>query len=50
LAWWHFQPQALWPAGVLTRDAELRSIWQAAADNGAAPRVIVASLQKALSE
>jgi len=35
---------------VLTRDAELRLIWEGAPDNGAALRVIVASLQKALAE
>jgi len=35
---------------VLTRDAELRLIWEGAPDKGAALRTFVASLQKALAE
>jgi hypothetical protein len=35
---------------VLTRDAELRLIWDGAPDKGAALRTFVASLQKALAE
>jgi hypothetical protein len=35
---------------VLTRDAELRLIWDDAPDNGAALRKLIASLQQALAE
>jgi DNA-binding SARP family transcriptional activator len=43
-------PLALSAARVLTRDAELRLMWDEAPDNGAELRKFVASLQTALAE